>query len=168
MTEDEEKTVVGLLTYFLYFFLALASRSAVRRSSLVPLLVLGRSSFVVPWPLARRGGWKYHPEFVAPSAHSAPRGWLSAMASAVAAPTAGLARGFERVGTRRSARDRARAITSRGHHVKVVCRTTRFSEQFGDAGAPKPGMLQSPPLYVKRTLRGGQAVRYPGTVIVRL
>ena len=40
-------------------------------------------------------------------------------------------------------------------------------EQFGDAGAPKPGTLQSPPLYVKRTLRGGQTVRHPGSVIVR-
>ena len=49
----------------------------------------------------------------------------------------------------------------------MVCRTTRFSEQFGDAGAPKPGTLQSPPLYVKRTLRGGQTVRHPGSVIVR-
>ena len=49
----------------------------------------------------------------------------------------------------------------------VVHARSRFSEQFGDAGAPvKPGTLQSPPLYVKRTLRAGQVVRHPGTIIV--
>lgn len=90
-----------------------------------------------------------------------------AMASAAATPTAYTARGFERVAARRSARPRGRSGFPDRGPVRVVCRTTRFSEQFGDAGAPKPGTLQSPPLYVKRTLRGGQTVRHPGTVIVR-
>jgi hypothetical protein len=89
------------------------------------------------------------------------------MASAAATPTACSARGLERVAARRSVRPGGRfGFPDRGP-VRVVCRTTRFSEQFGDAGAPKPGTLQSPPLYVKRTLRGGQTVRHPGTVIVR-
>ena len=89
------------------------------------------------------------------------------MASAAATPTACSARGLERVAARRSVRPGGRfGFPDRGP-VRVVCRTTRFSEQFGDAGAPKPGTLQSPPLYVKRTLRGGQTVRHPGSVIVR-
>jgi hypothetical protein len=89
------------------------------------------------------------------------------MASAAATPTACSARGLERVAARRSVRPGGRSGFPDRGPVRVVCRTTRFSEQFGDAGAPKPGTLQSPPLYVKRTLRGGQTVRHPGSVIVR-
>lgn len=36
-----------------------------------------------------------------------------------------------------------------------------------EAGKPPAPASQPPPLYVKRTLRGGQVIRHPGTVIVR-
>ena len=68
----------------------------------------------------------------------------------------------------RPTRLRRGSSSGRPASLAVRARASRFSESFGDAvGAPKPGMLQSPPLYVKRTLRAGQVVRHPGTVIVR-
>ena len=111
-----------------------------------------------------RGERKYHIRSRASTRHRAP---APAMASAAATPTACSARGLARVAARRSVRPGGRSGFPDRGPVRVVCRTTRFSEQFGDAGAPKPGTLQSPPLYVKRTLRGGQTVRHPGSVIVR-
>ena len=115
-------------------------------------------------PFDRPRQRKYHIRSRASTRHRAP---APAMASAAATPTACSARGLERVAARRSVRPGGRSGFPDRGPVRVVCRTTRFSEQFGDAGAPKPGTLQSPPLYVKRTLRGGQTVRHPGSVIVR-
>lgn len=102
--------------------------------------------------------------------HTCHRAMACVMASAVVTPAVSRVPKFNRVFTQRS------TLTGRGTRTErtrgrqlgtVICRSTKFSEQFGDAGAPKPGTLQSPPLYVKRTLRGGQTVRHPGTVIVR-
>ena len=58
-------------------------------------------------------------------------------------------------------------VSSRFNNVLASSSLGSLDAALGDAGAPKPGTLQSPPLYVKRTLRGGQTVRHPGSVIVR-
>ena len=101
--------------------------------------------------------------------HTCHRAMACVMASAVATPAVSRVPKFNRVFTQRS------TLTGRGTRTErtrgrqlgtVICRSTKFSEQFGDAGAPKPGTLQSPPLYVKRTVREGQTVRHPGTIIV--
>ena len=84
-----------------------------------------------------------------------------AMSFAVSVQPRGVSPGFS---LRHRHSHRRHATSGR---AKTSTWTARYSSGPPRRGKPPVPASQPPPLYVKRSLRGGQVIKHPGTVIVR-